>query len=161
MEAYGNELNMTSPFPTHMVKGQIIVRSHFTACLKPIWLHQCSYEAQRYTWKTPITVLYESWKTRISRCSGWLDVRRAVLPSLPFAAFTNPAIFLPACVHTHTPIYALRNTFIHLYTSMHVPIYTIFLHPKSPKMTAFVCEKMGLWTPDLKNTIGDGGSTAL
>ena len=132
---------MTSPFPTHMVKGQIIVRSHFTACLKPIWLHQCSYEAQRYTWKTPITVLYKSWKTRISRCSGWLDVRRAVLPSLPFAAFTRPAIFLPACVHTHTPIYALTNTFIHLYTFMH--LYTLSFCTRNHQCDCFRLWKNG------------------
>ena len=117
-----------------------------------MWLHQCNYEAQRYTWKAPITVLYESWKTRISRCSGWLDVRRAVLPSLPFAAFTRPAIFLPACacVHMHTPIYALTNTFIHLHTFMH--LYTLsFCTRNHQKWPLLLVKKMELWTPDLKN----------
>ena len=53
---------------------------------------------------------------------------------------------LSFCLPVYTYAYTYLYTHLYVYTPKHLdaPIYTIFLHPKSPKVTAFVCEKMGL-----------------
>ena len=143
MEAYGNELNMTSPFPTHMAKGQIIVRKSLHSLFITYLAPSVQLWSSKIYMKNTNHCLVWKLENKDQQMLRWAWCTQSRASFFAFRSFHTPS-YLSACLCTHA--YTYLYTHLYVYTPKHLdaPIYTIFLHPKSPKVTAFVCEKMGL-----------------